>query len=263
MLSAERNLNNYLESMLPIVTRASEAIMAVYNQTGKLKVEYKDDDSPLTKADKTAHKIIVDGLARAFPDTPIISEEADESTNRTNIGAEEFWVVDPLDGTKEFIKKNGQFTVCIALVRAGRPIFGIVAAPALGDVYYGGTDMGSFVRRANGGVRALHVAETATNIIFGSISHPNETTNAYNIQHFPGATIKECGSQLKIVLVAAAEGDAYVRLGTTMRIWDTAAGHAILEGAGGWLARPDGTPIDYRMSNLYIGDFVASRQKIV
>jgi 3'(2'), 5'-bisphosphate nucleotidase len=253
------NISGYAVELLPIVKEADKAILEIYNNPEHTTVDYKDDQSPVTNADKSAHEIIINGLKQVFPGMPIISEEADHKDNQASLNSNEFWVVDPLDGTKEFIKHNGQFTVCIALVRLGKPIFGIVSAPVLGDIYYGGPASGSFLLQKDGTETAITVANKATDIVFGSVSHPSTETSEYITKNYPNARIQEYGSQLKIVKIASGEGDAYPRMGTTMRIWDVAAGHAILEGAGGKLTRPDGGLIDYRIADFYIGDFVAKR----
>lgn len=255
-------LTKYIKPLLPIINQANEAILTIYDKPELTSISYKEDSSPLTNADKAAHIIIGHGLTAAFPNIPIISEEADEQTNLVSLQSDEFWVVDPLDGTKEFIKHNGQFTVCIALIKSGKPIFGVVSVPALKKIYYGGAGTGSYVIDANGVERTIKVAAIPTGVVFGSVSYPNAQTNDYIKRHYPNATIQEYGSQLKLVKIAEGLGDAYPRLGTTMRIWDVAAGHAILEGAGGKLIRPDGSIIDYSkppLPGFYAGDFVASR----
>lgn len=255
----DNKIAEYVNRLLPIVNEADKAILEIYNNPELATVDYKEDKSPVTNADKAAHTIIVSGLKEAFPGIPIISEEADDKENHVSLNADEFWVVDPLDGTKDFINHNGQFTVCIALVRSGKPLFGIVSAPVLGDIYYGGPSLGSYLLKKDGTVTAIKVATKATNIVYGSVSHPSQETGEFISNNYPNARIQEYGSQLKIVKIACGDGDAYPRMGTSMRIWDVAAGHAVLEGAGGKITRPNGDLIDYRISDFYIGDFVASR----
>lgn len=260
MLIAEQSeLARHTDALMPIIAEASAAVMEIYNNPGSTSIELKADTSPVTNADYAVHHIVTECLGRITPDIPVVSEEGDVAANQRNVQSSAFWVLDPLDGTKEFIKQNGQFTICIALVKNDKPVFGIVAAPALNEIYYGGLSIGSYVVRADGTAQELHVTTEPTGIIYGSISHPNSETSAYIAKHYPNALIKEYGSQLKFAMVASGSGDAYPRLNTTMRIWDVAAGHAIVEGAGGTVTRPDGTPISYKSPNYLAGDFVASR----
>lgn len=253
------NFEKYIDVLIPIIADANKAIMAIYGNPGATTVDLKDDASPVTNADHAAHHILLAGLTKLTPDIPVVSEEGDLAANQHNIQSNAFWVVDPLDGTKEFIKQNGQFTVCVALVINGKPVLGVVAAPALSEIYYGGYGIGSYVIHADGAKSVLHVAAEPTGVVYGSISHPNNETSEYIAANFAAAKIEECGSQLKFMKIAAGLGDAYPRLSTTMRIWDVAAGHAIVEGAGGTVTRPDGAPITYESPDFYIGDFVASR----
>lgn len=252
----------YIDFLLPIIAEASAAVMAIYRSPGATTISIKNDTekSPVTNADHAANSIIINGLSSVFAEIPVVSEEADVEVNRQSILSDEFWIIDPLDGTKEFIKRNGQFAICVALIRADKPVFGIVAAPALGRIYYGGLDMGSYMMHANAtSPSQIRVAEKPTGIIYGSISHRNSETDAYINTHYPDTRIEPYGSQLKFTMVAAGRGDAYPRLNTTMKTWDVAAGHAIVEGAGGTVTRPDGTALSYKSPDFLAGDFVASR----
>ena len=227
----------------------------------KLEIETKDDNSPVTAADKAAHHILTSGLIRLFEDIPVISEEGDAVHGAQDILSERSILVDPLDGTKEFIKKeSGEFTICVGFIEHGHPIYGYVSVPVQKQLYYGGKwaeGSESFVLEATQEPRALHVASDPTGIVMGSVSHKDDGTSEYISTHYPDAQVVARGSMLKFFAVADGEADAYPRVAHSMRLWDVAAGHAVLEGAGGSLTRPDGSAIDYRESSLYIGDFVA------
>lgn len=249
--------DNQLSVVLKIVADASRVVMKLYNDSLPVDVRYKADNSPLTKADLESHRIITEALSKSFPSIPIVSEEGSAEYNQQAVNSDRFWLVDPIDGTKEFIAHNGQFTICIALIEKGKPVFGVVSAPALGTTYYGGSKMGSYKIDTDGNVKKLQISAKPTNVIFGSRSHPNTETADFIARYYGNHTVQEVGSQLKIVLIADGQADAYPRLSTTMRLWDIAAGQAVLEGAGGSLARPDSNAIDYSDNDLLAGDFVA------
>jgi 3'(2'), 5'-bisphosphate nucleotidase len=249
------DLNPQLPALLEILKAASHAIMRIY-KANTTKVINKEDGSPLTQADTAAHTIITSGLARIFPHIPVVSEEGDSTANAKMVQSDIFWLVDPLDGTKEFIKRNGQFTVCIGLIEHGVPTFGLVSAPAPGQTWYGGPGYGSF-KVTHKGVRPIHVAAQKTNIVLGSLTHPSPETDLYIASHYPNAQVTEIGSQLKFTHVAQGQADAYPRIGAPLKLWDVAAGHAIVTGAGGSVTRPDGSALNYNMPSMLIGDFVA------
>jgi 3'(2'),5'-bisphosphate nucleotidase len=228
---------------------AGEEIMQVY-ASGTIDVARKADASPVTEADSRAEAIILEGLRQAFPDIPVVAEEevaaggAPESANR-------FFLVDPLDGTKEFISRNGEFTVNIALVEHGVPVAGIVYAPALGDIYIGEASGARRARVANGvcaawsDIRCRKAPAALTAV--GSRSHGTEATTRF-LERFTIDSFVSRGSSLKFCLVAAGEADIYPRLGRTME-WDTAAGDAVLRAAGGIVADLDGQPLGYDKRN--------------
>ena len=245
-----------IDQLLALVASANQAVMDVY-ATDDFGTSEKSDHSPVTAADLAAHTILSEGLVALFPDIPVISEEGDDTYNYQTVQSDRFWLVDPLDGTSEFIKKTGEFTVCVGLVEHGRAVYGIVGAPARGAIYYGGPETGSFCKTDNQPARSLHAATTPTDIIMGSASHREEPTDTYIAAHYPQATTQPLGSQLKFLAIADGHADAYPRLGSSMKLWDVASGHAIIDGAGGSITRPDGTLIDYREPSLLIGDFVA------
>ena len=246
-----------MSDLLKLVRRADEAVMEVYDANSAV-VQTKDDDSPITQADMASHHILVDGLARLFPDVPIVSEEGDQQANAAAVSGPLFWLVDPIDGTKEFIARTGDFTVCLAFVQDGVPVFGIISAPAYGTTYYGGPGMGSFKVEADSAPQPIHVAAQKLHVVVASRGELNPETADYIARQYPGATIDRVGSQLKIPYVAEGRADAYPRIVHGMKVWDVAAGDAILTGAGGKVTRPDGSAVDYQAVSLLVGDFVAS-----
>lgn len=253
----QRLARDHLEELLEITKQAAEAVLEVYNSSS-IHVELKDDQSPLTEADIRSHRILSTGLSRITPSIPVGGEEMDQEETKVIVQKQAFWLVDGLDGTKEFLNRSGDFTVCLGLVEDGLPTFGIIAAPALGITYYGGPGMGSFKIDHNTSAQAIHISPHKLGIILGSRSHQNEATAEYVKQYYPGATVEAVGSQLKLPYIAEGKADACPRLGTSMKLWDLAAGHAILLGAGGSMKRPDGSAIDYHAQDLLTGDFVAS-----
>ena len=207
---------------------AGAAIMAVHAKADVL-AQAKPDQSPVTEADLAADAIITAGLARAFPGLPVVTEEQSQS-HQPQTGR--FILVDPLDGTREFLRRNGEFTVNIALIEGGVPLRGVVYAPALGRLFYTLAD-GASVEETPDGLRALAVAEPDNSAlrVVASKSHRDSATDAL-IARYQVADLVSAGSSLKFALVAAGEADFYPRLGRTME-WDTAAGDALLRGAGG------------------------------
>ena len=227
---------------------AGAKIMEIY-QADDFEVRSKSDESPVTEADEAADALISEILAEAFPDILIVTEEQADSHAES---AENFLIVDPLDGTKEFIKRRGEFTVNIAYVESGVPVRGVVYAPAKGRLFYTQAD-GSTVEETGdlapdtvGATQPIRVSTPDNDglIVVASKSHRDQATddyiNKYSVKDMTGA-----GSSLKFCLVATGEADFYPRLGRTME-WDTAAGHAVLLGAGGQVARfDDHTPLTY------------------
>ncbi|MYB40027.1 3'(2'),5'-bisphosphate nucleotidase CysQ [Candidatus Saccharibacteria bacterium] len=244
-----------------IARRAGAAIMDIYNRPGELEVVEKTDLSPLTRADIAAHEIITRDLGRLLPDIPIVSEEGDETANRRLLAAEKFWLVDPLDGTKEFIRKDvGHFAVCMALIEDNSPTFGVIYAPALDEMYYGGKEYGSYEELRGGGAVKLAGDGQPTGAVMVSRSHLRQETKEYIRRHYPDHDPLAVGSQLKFAHIAKGLADVYPRIEPYgCHTWDVAAGHAILEGAGGRMSRPDGAGMDYRNEDTQAGPFIARR----
>ncbi len=231
-----------IEVIRALALQAGDKIMEIYARDD-FEVRSKADDSPVTEADMAADALIYKGLREAFPDIEIVTEEQSDSHKVT---ADRFFIVDPLDGTKEFVHRRGDFTVNIALVENGTPVLGVVFAPAKKRLFY--TDAtGQTVEESQSGVLTkLKVSEpdNAALIVVASKSHRDAATDAY-INKYQVSDSAAAGSSLKFCLVAAGEADLYPRLGRTME-WDTAAGHAVLLGAGGQVVRFDNhKPLTY------------------
>lgn len=264
MNSITMNDATLLDHLAAISRAAGERILEVYNQTGPESGEYKDkaDGSPLTAADTASHEAILASLAEVTPETPILSEESTAIGFSERNQWHEYWLVDPLDGTKEFLKRNGEFTVNIALIRDGAPVLGAVYAPVPAIMYLGSDSTGAFLRTGEGD-RPIRVADSrppapdrgaeptagtaapadsstptgaptgnpAPIRVVGSRSHGSDELAAV-LEAIGNYTLKTYGSSLKICAVAAGEADIYPRLGPTSE-WDTAAAHAVLRAAGG------------------------------
>jgi len=224
--------NDQKRAVIDLAKAAGEKIMAIYTQD--FEVDYKDDSSPLTQADLASHNCIVNGLRELTPHIPVLSEESSEDEKLNRMSWKTYWLIDPLDGTKEFVKKNGEFTVNIALVTNHQPVFGVVYAPALDVAYWG--DRSSGALKAEGGIEiAINVRRRPENsgdwVVVGSRSHQTSEFKTF-MQDYPDAEIVSMGSSLKLCLVAEGKADLYPRLGFTSE-WDTAASQAVVEAAGG------------------------------
>jgi 3'(2'), 5'-bisphosphate nucleotidase len=250
-----RDLRGLAESLLPIVAQAGAAIMKVYD--GAFTVQHKDDNSPLTLADLESQRIIIDGLTRVTPDIPILSEESAAAPWAQRRTWTELWVVDPLDGTREFVKRNGEFTVNVALVVDHEPVLGIVTAPAQGLVFWGARGVGAFTEHHGAARTAIHTASPQRPLrVLGSRSHASPQTAAY-LARVAEHVMTGVGSSLKFCLLAAGNAELYPRFGPTSE-WDTAAGQALLEAAGGQVTRFDGHRLRYNCRESVLnGDFVA------
>lgn len=239
-----RDLADLLNHAEHIALDAGNAIMAVYAR--EFSVEEKHDQSPLTEADKAAHDLIVAGL-KALPEPiPVLSEE-DVEGFPGNDARGRYWLVDPLDGTREFIKRNGEFTVNIALIEQGRPVLGVVVAPALGVSYLAAEGVGAVKVGEDGERHAIRVSDTPASgtpwRVVGSRSHPSAETAAWLDALGPHELVT-MGSSLKLCLVAEGAADVYPRLGPTC-LWDTAAAQAVVEQAGGRVETLQGEPLSY------------------
>jgi len=250
-----RNLTALAEALMPIVARADAAIMQIYD--AGFTVQHKADDSPLTQADLESQRHIIEGLNRITPGIPILSEESAQAPWSERQSWRELWVVDPLDGTREFVKRNGEFTVNIALVVEHEPVLGVVSAPAQGLLYWGAAGVGAFSHHRGAAPSPIHVAAPQRPLrVVGSRSHASPDTAAYLARLGPHH-MAGIGSSLKFCWVAQGKADLYPRFGPTSE-WDTAAGQALLEAAGGQVTRVDGHRLRYNCRDSLInGDFLA------
>ena len=257
------------EALVPVMRKlaleAGEKIMEIY-QSPDFDVREKQDDSPVTAADEAADALISAGLRAAFPDVPLVTEEQADTHDQSHAT---FLIVDPLDGTKEFIKRRGEFTVNIAYVVDGVPVRGIVYAPAKERMFYTDADGQSIEEKApfnetSGEAVNLSVSTPDNDalLVVASKSHRDQATDDY-INKYKVADMKSAGSSLKFCLVATGEADIYPRLGRTME-WDTAAGHAVLLGAGGKVVRfDDHSDLTYGKSGFENPFFIATAPDVV
>jgi 3'(2'), 5'-bisphosphate nucleotidase len=252
----QTDLGRLLPPILDLAAKAGAIILTHYGPG--IEVRRKTDASPVTAADEEAEEIILAGLRALAPDIPAISEEAFARGELSSHAPERFWLVDPLDGTKEFLKRNGEFTVNIALIDAGRPILGVVAAPAL-SLAYAGAGPGTARLMQGGSERAIAVRKAPADglTVVASRSHGDPAALDRYLQGRSVAATREAGSSLKFCIVAAGEADLYPRFGRTME-WDTAAGHAVLGAAGGVVRTLDGEELRYGKPGFENPHFVAS-----
>ncbi len=243
------------EAVLVIAREAGEAIMAIYRDS--FDVSHKADASPLTAADLAAHRVILEGLRRLTPAWPVLSEEASDIPWQTRENWHTYWLVDPLDGTREFIKRNGEFTVNIALIEQNEPIFGVVQAPVTGEIWH--AEQGRHAYRRRGEVDELLRTRAPAHPplkVAASRSHRDLRTESV-LARMGGIEEVSLGSSLKFCRIAEGALDVYPRFGPTSE-WDTAAAQCILEAAGGALLAPDGRAFRYnRRETLLNGDFIA------
>ena len=226
-----------LDSIINVSKNAGQSILDIYNDENKFNnIEIKKDNSPLTLADKASNNIICSSLKKLYPDIPILSEEGTTIDYYERKKWNNFWLIDPLDGTKEFIKRNGEFTVNIALIKDSKPILGVVYAPVLDITWYGSKDIGSFKIEGDSNSKKINVINSIDNNknikIVSSRSHSNNPKLKEYTSQFNKFELIKMGSSIKICLVADGSAHYYPRFGPTME-WDTAAAHAIVKYAGG------------------------------
>jgi len=245
-----------LLQIIEITRQAGTAILEIYH-SGETGETSKIDKSPLTLADLTAHRTIVDALTKLFPEIPILSEEAADISYSERSKWKHFWLVDPLDGTKEFIKRNGEFTVNIALIENGEPVLGVVYAPVLDVCYYGTRNAGAFVQRDSIAAEPIstqqHTAGEPIKVV-ASRSHSDSRTEAL-LKQLGSHQCISMGSSLKLCLVAEGAAHFYPRLGPTME-WDTAAAHAVVNAAGGKVCNVSGKELVYNKADLHNPEFL-------
>ena len=237
-----------MEKLCNLATEAVRRIMPFY-QRG-VAVTAKQDASPLTEADLAAHHFLVESLPAVLPNTPVISEESDQETHQAVSKLERFWLVDPLDGTKEFLKATGEFTVNIALIEKGCPVAGVVHAPAVGVTYYAAQGAGAWRKSSESGAVpiATRPAELARLAVVASKDHAGPMVRAL-LEKLPNPALRSMGSSLKFCLVAEGSADLYLRDVPTME-WDTAAAQCVVESAGGLICSLDGKVLRYGKAGL-------------
>jgi len=246
-------LSPRLQTLVRIVRAAGEVVMRHYEAGCDARV--KADRSPVTDADEEAEKLILAELNTAFPGVPVVAEEAAAAGHISKVGSR-FFLVDPVDGTKEFVKRGGEFTVNIGEIVDGQPVSGVVLAPAIGRLFAGAVGEGAFELAGNA-IRDIACRKPDADglVAVSSRSHPDAKTDEL-LKSLPIKGHTNAGSSLKFCLVAAGEADIYPRAGTTME-WDTAAGHAVLAAAGGTVTNWDGSPFVYGKPDFRNGPFIA------
>lgn len=252
-----------IAALAALARRAGAAIVDIY-RSDNWQLSHKTDDSPITAADLAAHRIIVDGLQQLFPQLPVLSEESEPVSDQQRRSWPRYWLVDPLDGTKEFLAKSGEFTVNIALIEQCQAVFGTVYLPLGDELYQGGEQYGSWAqiagqqqplrtRPAPSGCAAAPLVVTASSRHSAAAA---ERIRAALAARFTTVVRQPLGSSLKLCRIAAGQVDCYPRYGRTGE-WDIAAGHAILRGAGGEVLDRRGEPLRYSKKTPYNGAFIA------
>jgi len=244
----QANQDDLIAVLKLIAERAGKIILGYYVEG--MEVREKGDNSPVTEADEAAEAFILEALGKMTPEIPVVAEEAVAAGNIPEVAGKRFWLVDPLDGTKEFINRNGEFTVNIALIEKGLPIAGVVHAPAMAMTWSGVAEPGQTPRatysetdKPTMEIRAREIPEEGA-VVVGSRRHGSGAEMDAFLADYKVADQISAGSSLKFCLVATARADLYPRFGRTME-WDTAAGHAVLRAAGGEVYAADGTPLRY------------------
>ena len=245
-------LDSLLAALIPLIREAGALVMRIY--ATDFEVEIKGDESPVTLADQCAEKVIFEGLRRIAPEIPVVGEEAASAGDIPDV-SNRFWLVDPIDGTKEFVNRNGEFTVNIALVDHGVPVLGLVLAPALETLYAGAVGVGAWVEIRNQR-RPIAVRSVPADglTVVGSRHHGNDAAIDAFLAGRRVAAFRAVGSSLKLCLLAEGLADVYPRFGRTME-WDTAAGDAVLRAAGGAVRTLDGGLLRYGKDGFENPDF--------
>ncbi|MDH4070123.1 MAG: 3'(2'),5'-bisphosphate nucleotidase CysQ [Ignavibacteria bacterium] len=244
--------------VVDLAVRAGAAVQEIYDRSEGVVVERKADNSPLTIADRASHKVIAEGLAQMHPGIPVLSEEGKAIPYDVRKGWKKYWLVDPLDGTKEFISRNGEFTVNIALMDNAEPVAGVVFAPALNRLYYAVKGDGAYLREGSGEAAPIR-AETNPSggvVAAQSRSHASDEEIAF-LKPFGVERTIQIGSSLKFCMIAEGRAHLYPRFGPMME-WDTAAGHAVVIEAGATVRAWKGGPLSYNTESLRHSGLVVS-----
>lgn len=257
MIEAKKIISDPIlkQGLINLMMQANNVIMKIYRSSDK-DVKLKSNNTPVTEADLAANTLLTNGLDKLFPNIPVVSEENDSSLSipkNNNI----FWLIDPLDGTKEFINKNKEFTCNLALIENNVSTLGFVSLPAKKLIYYGGYKLGSECLDENQKIKKIkYSSKPNVTRIIASKSHLNESTKKFIDTIPPPIEILQAGSSLKFIKIAEGLADIYPRLGPTSE-WDTAAAHAVLEGAGGEVKKLNGEKIEYGKENILNPYFIA------
>jgi 3'(2'), 5'-bisphosphate nucleotidase len=247
--------SSFLPDIIKVADEASDKVLEIYKTD--FSVGYKADESPITEADLASHQVIVDGLRDLTPEIPVLSEEGTDIPWKDRKQWHRFWLIDPIDGTKDFTQRTGEFTVNIALIEDGQPVLGVVTAPALNEAYWGAIGEGAFKRDSDGKIHKISVTEPKeTVLVVASKNHLNDETKAF-INKFDSHELVQAGSSLKFCRIAEGQAHIYPRLGPTCE-WDTGAAHAVLAAAGGKVETLDGEPLKYGKEDVLNPFFVAS-----
>lgn len=244
-----------LQALIKIMWDASDSILSIY-QLGQPNIKNKSDGSIVTAADLAAHRILVNGLSRIMRNMRVVSEE-DEKSLKIPQSHSSYWLIDPLDGTKEFIQRNGEFTCNLALIDSHRPVYGFVSVPLSGVLYHGGPDLDARRLERDGTETNIQCArQTGITRIVASRSHLNPETEAFVQAIEKPIEVIQVGSSLKFLRIAEGLADLYPRLAPSCE-WDTAAAQAVLEGAGGTVSQLDGSALVYGKTDVINPYFVA------
>lgn len=245
-----------LEELIKLMWEASDAILGVYH-SGELDTKIKGDESPVTQADLAAHHVLVNGLSQLTPEIPVVSEE-DPSSLQIPESHRRYWLIDPLDGTKEFINRNDEFTCNLALIDSHQTFYGFVSVPVLDLLYHGGSNHGAYrVNRTGSDTQIQCHRQSFPTRVIASKSHLNPETTAFIEAIETPIELVQAGSSLKFLRIAEGLADIYPRLAPTSE-WDTAAAQAILEGAGGSVKKIDGSAVTYGKSEILNPHFIAA-----
>ncbi len=247
-------VQEWLGAVTDIARLAGREILEVY-RSGEAATSYKADTSPLTTADLRAHRLIIDSLLQLTPEIPALSEESAAVPFAQRRGWSRYWLVDPLDGTKEFLSRNGQFTVNIALIEGHSPVLGVVHVPVSETSYQGLPALGAWRLQGDEGARPIHVSSrSATPVrVVGSRSHRGDSLDGF-LARLGRYELLAVGSSLKFCMVAEGAADVYPRLGPTSE-WDTAAAHAVVLAAGGSVSTLEGAPLRYNSREALLNPF--------
>jgi 3'(2'), 5'-bisphosphate nucleotidase len=256
-VNPDPDITTLAPELIAVAKAAGRAIMRVY-ESGDFGTVSKDDDSPLTRADLASNGVILEALQGLTPDIPVLSEESKRLPYAERKDWKRFWLVDPLDGTKEFIKRNGEFTVNIALIEGDAPVFGVVHAPALNLTYWAAAGVGAFKGRDTRLEAATY--EGGALKLVASRSHAGAATEALvaELERDAPVELVSIGSSLKLCLVADGQAHLYPRFGPTME-WDTAAAHCVAEQAGATVREPGGAALRYNKENLLNPHFIVTK----